>query len=326
MERIEHHRSETILQKEKKDGDLKKKALFLESEYKLQNELLWAPDIAAEVAEELRDQLDQVETQQGKRALIMDRFIDAFYPKEGDDLQSDLAEQQGIEAVRLTEFECDLLDDKSRVGATSEIGEERREERGIGYKDIKVKAYGTDVFVQVVTAGSWVKVDGEKVDMVGSAKFTCCTAIAGINDAGDFCFAHIPGPDLHSLRYAGKGLIEQKFGKGNYVMVSPERKFKDTADQDDIKLGDDANQRFAEYAKELGIPHYSYIEMFPVEGSVLDGGGVSYTMVLTKTGLRVQLVKTNFAKGVGYSYHAMQSSESQEVVEDWPVVDIAFDK
>lgn len=212
------------------------------------------------------------------RKLLSDRWIDVFYPSKYSVVKSNA----------LPSFVDDLLADKSRVDRTVSIHNAggRLCVHQPGRDDIDVRVFEDNIFVNVASAGTWARVPGERVRVLGSTKFSRCTAIAGKNDLGDLCLAHIPGPGHLEVKRVAKKILEKKFGPGKYVMISPKRMLIDDATEDQIKIAEEANKSFEKLASSLKLPHYTFTEMFPSEESLFNDLRMCYAITLSQSGLR----------------------------------------
>jgi len=207
------------------------------------------------------------------RKHLSDRWIEAF--------------SFGDKTHKATSFVEELLADKSRVDRTVSVHNVggRLLVNQPGADDVDVRMSGDDVFVNVASAGTWARVSGNRVLVLGSTKFSQCTAIAGKNTLGDLCLAHIPGPGHLEVKRVAKRILEKKFGPGTYVMISPKRILVDSATRDQIKIAEEANKSFEKLASSLQLPHYTFTEMFPSEESAFNDLRMCYAITLSKSGL-----------------------------------------
>ncbi|MBT5808188.1 hypothetical protein HOI18_02830 [Candidatus Uhrbacteria bacterium] len=302
---------------------LEEKSRRLVQEFGVRAEEMWEPALAIETAQALLEEEKGLEGEQ-LRALMQRRWIDAFYPSTGRSSGSELSEKFVLEPARANKLAERLMRDRTRVDSTSESttkDDERRLSMGIDRENFDVRTYGVDVLADVASSGVWAKVSSQDVRVLGSSKFSCCSAIAGVSNKGELCFAHVPGPHFGALAADGGAIIKEKFGDGKYVVVTPERKFVDGADERNVHFAELANQQAKQVAEDLGLPHFSYTEMFPDKESVLHDTHTSYTMTVTNEGLQVRLVRAIrhehssrewwLRRGGLYEYKLIQNDEPE---------------
>jgi hypothetical protein len=294
-----------------------KEARELKKKYGIRITQNWDADLAAEAARELREQEKGLEGEE-LRYLLMTRWLDAFTPPNGQQSESDLATEHAIEPIRLRNATLDLLHEKSRVNKTSDALEPEGRSFGmpLSEQDLDIRLYGTDVLVDVRTAGTWVKIPAGMARAVGSSKFSCCTAIVGVSESGELCYAHVPGPGWHELKRIGKAMIEEKFGPGKYVMITPERKLVESADKQSKQWASEVNRGYRDLAEELGIEMQTYTEMYPDEESVLRDTHVSQSILLTNEGVQVQQTRQLFNRSRSrnsFADHQIRDKKTSEL-------------
>jgi len=292
--------------------------------YGIRDTEMWDAEMAADASEKLTAEEAGLKGLDLRRALLQ-RWLDAFAPKGGDQAESRLAREHVIEAVPLRYLTSELIYDKSRTGKTIDAlrTDGRSTTMPLNDRDLVSRVYGTDVLVGVKTAGTWAKIHQDQARLIGSPKFSCCTALAGVSEAGDLCFAHVPGPGSRGVREVGAAILENKFGPGRYVMISPERRLREGAPAQKQELAQELNEEFVKLAQELGIQRYAYTEMYPDEDSVLKDIRIEFAMLMTKNGLQVQKTERIPSPGVRRGY---LTEVIDEVIAagDEPELDIEF--
>lgn len=306
-------------------GETPKKlsASELESTYGLDRKSMWIPEIAEEAAETFAKE-EKGKSKEEVMGLLFDRCVDAFYPPNAKDSDAHIVTDMGIEAVCVDKLIDTVLSDEGAIGKIININNNGESYNQIpDQRDFNAKIYGTDIFA-FVGQGAWAKVPKSEVRVLGSAKFSWCSAIVGKNKQGELCFAHVLGGNgVNNLKDYAKPIIEQKFGDGDYVLITPERKFHEGSDLQQVEIAERRNQEYAEYAEELGIPHHTYTEMVPIDGSLLADVNMSYTMIFDGDNISIKLVESVDIPSRG-NYYDILNKEEHRVVEDWPSIDISL--
>lgn len=302
----------------------KEHAKDLKTLYRIDDTLMWEPELAAEAMQTLREEEKGMEAE-AVRKILLRRWIDAFYPPDGIPTSSHLAKQFVVEPTRLYTLEDDLIHTRTHVEKTVELLEtHRRLSASVSSQDFEMKIYGTDIYANVARAGTWAKVPEKTVRMIGSCQFSCCTAIVGKSEDGNLCFAHIPGPGDSEVARVGKSLLETKFGPGRYIMISPERQFVDGADPRKKQLGEQANESFRQTAQTLGLEHHTYTEMFPDPESILNNTKQNFGIIVTSDGVQIQRLKAvHHQPPIGRYWNEPYLIE-QTIDKETPDLDISF--
>ncbi|MFH1252770.1 MAG: hypothetical protein V1664_00330 [Candidatus Uhrbacteria bacterium] len=258
----------------------------LSREYGIGKRSDWDLEIAVQAVAALHEE-EREKNPEEVRFLLLQRFIDAFYPPQ-EYSRSRLWNEMVTAPVELFDFQLNLLNDAARSDLVREV--DANEKQIISRpqnRDLLVKLYGADVLVNIAHAGLWVRVPAKKVRAVASPGFSCCQAILGKSQTGDLCMAHIPGPGTWAAQEHTKGLLK-KFGSGQYFLVAPECSYLPGTAKQIVTMAEETNQAFKKIAEQNGLCFLSYPEIFPGEQSSQPDLWQEFEMILTADGLQVR--------------------------------------
>ncbi len=259
--------------------------------YKIEEGDRWEKDLAFEVAQALLEE-EKGLSEQEKRTLLLTRWIDAFYPPQADRACSVLAKTHVLEPICLTSVQSKFIENKELLGAYGDLlpyGQKILSSARYGF--LGAALYGIETYINVQQAGVYAKVPVGLARVVGSACYSCCTALVGKSHDGHLCYAHISGPGSFTTKEVVPVLLEQAFGSGEYLIISPRRTFIDGADPKKIESAEKQNELFRAIAQENGIGFGTYTEMYPDDESVLHDTRMSYAICLTESGVQAQRTK-----------------------------------
>jgi hypothetical protein len=283
----------------------------------------WEKDLAFEVTKKLYEE-ERSLTETELRTVLLKRWVDAFYPLKADAARSRLAEEHVLEPIQLTSLKNTFIENENLMGAYGDLFPESiKSLPSYRMNYLNASLYGTDIFLDVQQAGVWVKAPLEKVRLVGSSKFSCCSALVGISDDGHLCYAHIAGPGSFTAREVVPELLEQKFGSGNYMLVAPDRKFVEGADPRKIEDSTKLRSWFESIAKDAGIKLCFYTEMYPDDESVLHDTRQSFAICATADGVQAYQTR-QIGHGKTRGGWREQNKMELEIKKEFPEVDLSF--
>ena len=158
-------------------------------------------------------------------------------------------------------------------------------------------------------------------DMIASTDFSCCRALAGINDNGQALFCHI------SSGWAEEELIlilKKKFGAKKLHYIYPCEEFEENAPRKSVEMGKHQEEKYLGIAEKFDLIPHKYPEVGAGQGTFNRHKIIGSSICLTKIGIHLAGFNFEFYDKQGKNPNPYNGSRYYHDVKESSRTDIEF--